>query len=300
MANIFPKNTCLFCPNASVGVGEHVWPRWFIADFEGQGPFTTARAGVVYTKRDRTTPHNSSALQSVHVPCCEECNSTLDTTIEKPAKPVVRRLLGHQDSADELVLSADECAALGRWLLKVGILSAHPAARHDHPGLQRDPDLPTLGSVRPEWLEWMRAGRTPPDGFSVYITRRNLNAEDAVPVLKQHIALPRLVVDGEDLNFMSRSFGLSGVNATIVWHPGWPIIHAQVDSGRAVRLCPDPYEVDFGRLPEVHPQELAFRDGAIAPLMVSAEEFAQAAQQALSVNHDAHTALSGNTFHSED
>lgn len=45
MGNRFPGQTCVFCPNPSVGVGEHVWPSWFISEFHGQGPFTTSRAG---------------------------------------------------------------------------------------------------------------------------------------------------------------------------------------------------------------------------------------------------------------
>lgn len=295
MGNRFPGQTCVFCPNPSVGVGEHVWPSWFISEFHGQGPFTTSRAGDPYTKRDNVTPITSDALLGVHVPACETCNAALDTTIEKPAKPVVRRLLAHRDSPDELILSTDECAALARWLLKVGLLSAHPAADHDHPGLQRDQDLPQLPAVRPEWLDWMRTGSPPPAGFSVFITRRDLRGEDAAPPQEQHIVLPRLVVDGEDRNFMSRSFGFAGVNATIVWHPGWPIDHAQVDTGRAARLWPNPEEVDYGALPQVNPKELAFWDGSIGVIAVSAEQLEVLAKHPLSVDSDPATALFGNT-----
>jgi len=78
--------------------------------------------------------------------------ATLATRPEKVGS-VVRRLLAHGDSHDELILSAGEYVALGKWLLKVGLLSAHPAADHDHPGLQRDQDLPQLPTVRAEWLE---------------------------------------------------------------------------------------------------------------------------------------------------
>ncbi|WP_440671832.1 hypothetical protein [Clavibacter nebraskensis] len=240
------------------------------------------------------TPVTSDALLGVHVPACEECNAVLDTTIEKPAKPVVRRLLAHRDSSDELILSADECAALARWLLKVGLLSSHPAADHDHSGLQRDQDLPQLAAVRAEWLDWMRVGSAPPAGFSVFITRRNLHGEDTDPTQKQHIVLPRLVVDGQDRNFMSRSFGFVGVNVTIVWHPGWPIVHDQVNEGRAIRLWPDPDEVDFGARPQVHPKELAFWDGSLGEMVVSNEQLEQLAQCPLSVDSDPLSAVFGN------
>lgn len=283
----------MFCPNPSVGVGEHVWPSWFIGEFQGQGPFTTLRAGEPYTKRDMVTPHTSDALLGVHVPACKTCNAKLDTTIEVAAKPVVRRLLNHRDSSSELILSADECAALARWLLKVGLLSAHPAADQDHPGLRRDQDLPRLSTVRAEWLDWMTSGSPPHPGFSVFITRREPLGEESEPASRQHIVLPRLVLDGEDLNFMSRSFGFTGVNVTIVWHPGWPIVHAQVDAARAARLWPEPEALDFGALPQVHPKELTFWDGSFGVIAVSADRLLKLAQRPLSVDLDPVAAFFG-------
>lgn len=274
-------------------MGEHVWPSWFIGEFHGQGPFTTSRAGEPYTKRDRVTPHTSEALPGVHVPACKKCNAILDTTTEVPAKPVVRRLLTHRDSSSELKLSPDECAALARWLLKVGILSAHPAADQDHPGLQRDQNLPRLSTVRADWLDWLSTGSPPPPGFSVFITRRELRDEASEPTFRQHIVLPRLVLEGEDLNFMSRSFGFTGVNATVVWHPGWPIVHAQVDDARAARLWPGPEALDFGALPQVHPKELTFWDGSFGVIAVSADQLEKLAQRPLSVDSDPVAALFG-------
>ena len=102
--------------------------------------------------------------------------------------------------------------------------------------------------------------------------------------------LPRLVVDGDDRNLMSRSFGFAGLKVTIVWHPGWPIVHAQVDAGRAARIWPDPDEVDFGALPEVHPKALAFWDGSIGAVAVSTR---QLAQRPLSVDSDPAAAFFG-------
>lgn len=282
-----------------MGVGEHVWPAWFIAEFHGQGPFTTSRAGVPYMKRDGATPVTAEALFGVHVPACGECNAALDTTIEKPAKPVVRRLLEHADSTENLILSADDCVALARWLLKVGLLSAHPSAEHDHPGLQRDEDVPRLVTIRPEWLDWMPAGAIPPDGFSVFLTRRGLRGEDPEPEFEQRILLPKVILDGENLDFMSHSFGFAGVNATIVWHPGWPIQHAQVDGGRAARIWPAPGAVDFGALPQVHPKELAFWNGAAGSTMLSTDQLVQAARRPLSVESDPLLAFFGDLFEPE-
>lgn len=299
MSDRFRDKSCVFCSKASVGTGEHVWPKWFIGEFRNEGPFTTYHAEIPYTKRDGQTPVTSDALLGVHVPACTDCNSTLNTTLEEPAKPIVRRILNLGEASEQLVLTADECAALGRWLLKVGLLSAHPDADHDHRGLQCDPDLPRIQYVQPEWMEWMRTGGDPSAGFSVFITRRNLRDGDMASSPEQHIMLPQLYVDGSDCNFMSLSFGFTGVTATIVWHPGWPIVHAQVGAGRAVRLWPDSYEVDFGSLPQVHPRELTFRD-ATGPIMdIHAHELPQLAQYPLRVDADLSEAYCGIVFSPE-
>lgn len=81
MGNRFPGQACVFCSNPNVGVGEHVWAHWFIGEFHGQGPFTTSRAGVPYTKRDQVTPVTANALLGAHVPACQDCNAILVASI---------------------------------------------------------------------------------------------------------------------------------------------------------------------------------------------------------------------------
>ncbi|MCM3658977.1 hypothetical protein M3147_17100 [Agromyces mediolanus] len=137
------------------------------------------------------------------------------------------------------------------------------------------------------------------DFFAAFLTRRDLRGEDPAAEIEQHIILTKLVVDGEDRDFLSRSLGFAGVNVTIVWHPGWPIQHAQVDAGRAVRLRPDPDEVDFGAVPQVPPKELALWDGSIGSILVTADEFARIAQRPLSVDSDPFQAFFGSIAGSE-
>lgn len=243
MRNKFPGQPCVFCGSPNFGVGEHVWSRWFLGDMAEHGQFTVSKNGKPYLKKDGT-PQTWSTPSGVHVPACEACNNALDASIEKGAKLVVRRIVAHEDSTDPLVLSPDECSALARWLLKVGLLSALTIAEHTHPGLRDEEDLPTLGTVRPEWLAWMPTASPPPNGFSVYITRKDLNGADPTPASSRTIVIPNLTIDGVDQDFMTRVFGFIGVQVTIVWHPHWPIVHAQVDEGRAVRLWPSPVAVD--------------------------------------------------------
>lgn len=286
MRDRFPGKTCVLCSKQSVGVGEHVWPSWFIGEFEGQGPFVTSRAGVPYTKRDRKTPAPHTALQGVHVPMCEACNNMLSRTIEEPAKAVVRRILAHGDSASSMVLTADECGALATWLLKVGILGEHPESDFDHPGLQSDPDVPRKSRIPHEWLDWMRQGTTPPSGFSVFVSRRNLRGNDGEARAKQRIILPRLRVDGKELDFSQWAFGLTGLDVTVVWHPGWEILHPRVEEGRAARLWPDPVVTDFGALPETHPHELTFLEESGGILDLSSDDYATFTGEPLSVETD--------------
>lgn len=218
--------TCVLCPNPSKGVGEHVWPRWLIQEFHGEGPFTTEKGGIAYTKRDGVTPVTAIALPGVHVPMCESCNTELNRSIEEPAKPVIRRLLPWSSTHAWPAISTNEAAALARWFLKIGLLAGHPEAVHDNPHVQRDEDFPRFERVEPAWLDWMRTGSAPPADFSVYVAKRSVMGEQPWEGETQRIFLPtRVVVGDRELRFATRSFGVRGLDVTMVLHPGWPILH---------------------------------------------------------------------------
>lgn len=288
---------CVLCPNPSKGVGEHVWSRWLIQEFHGQGPFTTEKAGVAYTKRDGVTPVTAVALPSVHVPLCEPCNTELNRTIEGPAKPVIRRLLPWSSTHSWPTITADEAAALARWFLKVALLASHPEAVHDNPHVQRDEDYPRFDQVEPAWLDWMRTGSDPPTDFSVYIARRSVMGEQPWKSDTQRILLPpRIVVGDSELRYATRSFGVRGLDVSIVWHPGWPILHPLQEAGRVERLWPDPAPVDFDKLPEVHPREFRFTVG-IGPRIMTEAEFEAATQEPLSVDTDPFAQFFGDPGH---
>ena len=285
MANRFPGETCVLCPNFSEGVGEHSWPSWFIEEFRGQGPFNSAKGTVPYTKRDGVTPVTSTALPSVHVPMCTRCNRHLGTTMEEPAKDVIRRVLPWSAGHVWPTVTADEAAALARWFLKIGLLSAHPKGVHDNPHVHADPSFPRFDQVEPEWMDWMRTGDTPPDAFSVYVTRRSVTSEQPWEGEKLRVIIPDVHVGNRSLHYMSRSFGIRALDVNIVWHPGWPIRHPLVEDGRATALWPNPSTVDFGSLPEVHPDKFRFYPG-IGPMQFSGEQFERVSQTPLHVGMD--------------
>lgn len=273
---------CVLCGAGSTRVGEHVWPAWFIADFYDEGPFEASKAGTPYTARDSLTPLKSGGLPGVHVPMCESCNTILNKRFEEPAKPVVRQLIPFAEEHIWPKLSAVEVAGLALWLFKVGLLSAHPDAVHDLPQVNNDSSRPRLDPILPEWISWMRTGLLPPDGFSLFVTRRAARKDIELDRPRRQVQLPRIIVDGEDLRFMRRSFGFRGVNVMIVWHPGWEIENAQVDEGRALRLWPRPAETDFAAVPEVNPREFQFVDAAIAEISTTRAGFEELASTPLS------------------
>ena len=259
MPNRFHGKTCVLCPQPSAGVGEHVISSWFQRDFHGDAPFKSESAGRAYLNRDGHIAAQQN-LPGTHVPMCSDCNGRLNTNIEDPAKPVIRKLLPQSANHVWPTISADEAAAVGRWLLKVGLLWFHPEAHHDQPQVQQDGDLPRFKYMEPEWLAWMREGTDPPADFTVFATRRSLWAEAlAWPGPTRHIELPRLIRVGDrELRFMSREVGIRGLDAVIVWHPGWPIAHPLVTEGKATVLWPNPAAIGFTALGEVHPGEFRF------------------------------------------
>jgi hypothetical protein len=249
----------VLCPNPSAGVGEHVWPAWLIRDFHGEGPFHTEKSGTPYKKRDNTTVAKFAALPSVHVPMCAKCNARLNTKVEEPAKPVVRRVLPWSSTHAWPTLTADEAAALGRWLLKVGLLLSHPEAVGDNPHTAQDLSAARIEEFCQDWVAWMAAGADPPDDFSVYVTRLSILGEQPWTGDMALLSLPgRVDVATQEQRFMTRSLGIRGLDATIVWHPGWPIRHPLVEDRRAGVLWPHPVRIDLSGLPEVHPREFGF------------------------------------------
>ena len=259
MPNRFPGKTCVLCPQPSTGVGEHVIPSWYQGEFLGDAPFKSENAGRAYLNRQGDLAVQQS-LPGTHVPMCSDCNGRLNTNIEDAAKPVIRKLLPQSAQHVWPTISADEAAAVGRWLLKVGLLWFHPEAEHDQPQVQQDQDLRRFTCVEPEWLAWLHNGTDPPADFSVFASRRSPLADGvAWSGQTRRIELPGYIRVGDrELRFMSREFGIRGLDATIVWHPGWPIAHPLVVEGRVAVLWPNPTAINFAALGEMHPAEFRF------------------------------------------
>jgi len=250
----------VLCTNPSSRVGEHVIPKWLITDYHGSGPYGSENAGQPYRKRDGKILAQDS-LPGVHVPMCGDCNGRLATRLEEPAKPVVRKLQPWSAGHAWPAVSADQAAAVGKWLLKVGLLWAHPDSVPDQEQVQRDPAIPRFTFVEPEWLDWMRDGSDPPDGLTLFVSRRSLySGHERWPGSMRRIGLPRSIRVGDrELRFVSRAFScIRGLDCTLVWHPGWPIEHPLLADGKAAVLWPDPPAIEFAALREVYAEEFSF------------------------------------------
>jgi hypothetical protein len=261
--NRFPGQDCVLCSRPSEGVGEHVIPKWYIDEFAGEGPFESQLKGEPYKNRKgqvATLPD----LPVPHVPMCSECNGLLNTHFENPAKPVVRKLLPGSASHVWPAITDAEARALGRWMLKIGILWAHPDADDDNPHVNRGPDIGKFNSIDPQWLAWMAAGSDPPDGFSVHAWRRDLYSALPWTGSVSRVELPAGTRDGQcEVRFMKREIGIKGLDAVVAWHPGWPLDNPLVTEGRAAVLWPHPEALDFAALGEVREGTCVFEIGQV-------------------------------------
>ena len=189
---------------------------------------------------------------------CVECNGGLNTFIEGPARPVIRKLVTQSPDHEWPTITAEEAGALGKWLLKVCLLWGHPDSDDDNPRVAKGPDIARFTFMEPEWLAWLRDCVDPPDGFTVYISRRDPLSLFPWTGPVQRIDLPgSAVVDGREVRFMKRDLGIRGLDITVVWHPGCPIEHPRVAEGRAAVLWPNPTAVDFAQLGEVREGEIS-------------------------------------------
>ncbi len=190
---------------------------------------------------------------------CTECNGRLNTFLEGPARLVIRKLVPRSLNHEWPTITAEEAAAVGKWLLKVCLLWGHPEADDDNPHVARGPDIGRFKFIEPEWLAWMRDCVDPPDAFTVYVSRRD-PLSGCVPWtgVVHSIELPSFMMAGDiKERFMKREVGVFGLDATIVWHPGWPIENPLVTEGRAAVLWPNPTAIDFAALGEVRDGEIS-------------------------------------------
>lgn len=219
----FINELCALCQRRpSTPRGEHVIPQWLSRwmDKRFKGPFTKVQDGKAIERRDGTVWERDYTIR-YQMPCCEPCNSELDTRFES-AKPLILRF------AEGGTLEAHETMEIGLWWLKTVLLMRHPATASEvgdgpfwkHP-FGGDVDLYT----------WLIDKSMPPDWLTLYTCRPPLGEErlqrnhDGNSVF--HWTHPKtLQAYSPDIAII----GVADTNFQLLYHPGSTLDHRCPDA----------------------------------------------------------------------
>jgi hypothetical protein len=164
-----PQNTCVFC-QSQANAPEHILRNAYINHFFPHedalhGGYSLEIGGRPELRRDGSI-WKLNNFPRIMLPCCEECNGTLNTRFEQPAEEVVRQLF----SNDPAELDLYEMKLAGLWLLKTCLLLVHPEARQT---ARHKISLPrwNLTTIPGDMYSWMVNGQPPPVGLSVWISK---------------------------------------------------------------------------------------------------------------------------------
>lgn len=220
---------CILC---GVGVsgqkGEHVLPDWLLSELfpDTAGPYTTYINGEPVAKSDGT-PRQQTSVGRFQLAVCPRCNGALASRFEtKPTRELIVQMVRL-----DAPLTPGESEMAGLWFLKTWLLLAHRDLRASD-----DSWTPSKGwHPRPDLNDWMVGGDPPPDGLSVWLVKAGRDREASET---ETLCVPEVEIAGESLGFGFHSFGLTWLDVSVVYHPGWPIAHPLEETGRAIRLWP--------------------------------------------------------------
>ncbi|MGH3963640.1 MAG: hypothetical protein ACRDRY_10355 [Pseudonocardiaceae bacterium] len=256
------NSTCVLCRERPSNAPEHVLKDGFIKQFfphkderDENEQYSLRIGGRPELSRDGSiwTQNN---FPRVMLPCCEECNGTLNTRFEQPAEAIILRFFSDRSTG----LDSNEIHPAGLWLLKTCLLLVHPEARQqarDYIPLPRW----NLTAIPSDMYSWMVNDQPPPVGLSVWISRVRDPQPGDPP--SQQIALPTVVADGRSTQFQVNQCGIRLLGIDLVYHPGWSIKHPLEADGLAVRIWPHSGSntVNIVGLPAVSRQAIAWVPG---------------------------------------
>ena len=257
MPKQFDGQLCVLCNlRPSSPTGEHVWPDWFLDLFpESDGPYSRLISGQPEVKRDGSTVRTQTSAERVKLPCCIECNGTMNRRFEQSAKAIVREVI---EVDGYLTLPTDEAETLGRWLVKTWLLLAHPAARSSMP--EPSPQRWNLHEVPDDLYTWLISDEPPPLGLSLWIAREDPDFPQ--PIESRGLPLPVVKVGNRTTAFQAFRCSIRFLDITLAYHPGWEIAHPLESERRALRLWPPvPTAMDLGSLPPVAVRDTVWVEG---------------------------------------
>lgn len=236
---------CVLCARGVSGdYGEHVLPQWLLRALfpSDDGPYTTFINGIPVARDDGEPIRQTSAVR-FQLPVCPACNRILAQRFEQATtRTIIAEMLQEERS-----LTAQESATVGEWFVKTWLLLARDDLRFSDPHWK-----PNRGwEPPPELFPWLTSGDAPPAGLSLWLMRVDRDHEAAT---SETILLPsRIEVAGKvEAKFGAFDFGLTWLDVSLVYHPGWAIAHPLEERGEAVRLWPpDGSGVRLGDVPVI-------------------------------------------------
>lgn len=247
---------CVLCrTNQSSRTGEHVWPSWYLNDWDTRPrQFATWSFNGEPILNRQDTPVSPRERVRVLLPVCISCNGVLEQRFEGPTKGVLRRLFDPAGPAS-LVLTAPEVRLVGEWFAKTLLLLSHPDAEYQIPQIEQQAVRFTPDYVPDAvFYDWLIDGNPPPAGLSVWTHRADLTSDERPDFL---IPLPDVTADGGTHRFVAFTVAMHGLSITLVVHPGWPIEHPLEAAHQAARLVPDPgHAADLSAMPVLAPHSV--------------------------------------------
>jgi len=214
------------------------------------------------------TIRESEQIAFAKAPACRVHNTALDTHFEVAGQPAFKRLIGIGSVKDERGktvaypltpledingLDEKETTAVGRWLVKTTVISAHHQTAWEMAGAHVWGARDGVGFPECVYAD-LFAGRTP-EGMNAWIVLADQNADaDSRQIQQQRLAEnqqpPTRIVVGTTggVAGCSSTWGLGirhGENGRVLhvqvmWQPGAIVVHPDEETGLAVRVWPNP------------------------------------------------------------
>lgn len=262
MTRGFEDDLCALCGiRKSTRTGEHVWPHWYMKDLDRRGrPSSGWSINGKLVRMNNGNAIPTDQRQRVTIPACAQCNGELDRRFERPAKEPIRRLSSADWSGEA---SVEEWQSIGLWFAKILLLLARTESRWDHPNINQS--APRYLGAPPE-VSWLINGEPPPSNLSLWA----FNSSQSRGRPKYRLAVPSEIKnpDGSSTAFHIIQRSELGIGLTLLWHPGWTVLHPLVEEGSAWELLHSPPAdaslEDLPRLSHSVVQWIAF-EGTLAP-----------------------------------
>lgn len=240
---------CVFCDAVATGQGEHVWPRWFLAELEAREErreFTKEINGVPLRKRERDggVVRTEPQMPRLLLPVCRDCNAWLENRYESSGADVVRSVLAGDPA---VLMSEGTVETFARWVAKTLLLAHHPQVRDSFGPRAKELQqmvTPLTWDIPQAVMERWRATGLLPLDVSLWISIYDDTSTGGEFGQQLRVYLPTVDAAGLGLPAGTVTRWRRGDDSVLVlhllFHPGLDVAHPFGASGLVTRLWPDP------------------------------------------------------------